>query len=310
MAAVTRNTPGTTAPRVRSSLWNENTLTVVLFLLPTLLALGVFVAWPIVDSFRLSLFEWNGVAPVKNWVGTENWSRLLQDGVFWRAVRNNFIIVVLSILIQIPMGMALAVLLDAGGRRFRIFKVTYFLPMLMSTVAIGILFKYLYDPYFGLINTALEAVGLDFLAQPWLSQRSTALYAVIAVICWQYIPFYMLLLLAALGGIPGELREAALLDGATENQYFWRIVLPLMRGAIITASTLSLIGSLKYFDLIWVMTGGGPVNATELMATYMVKKTFQTFEMGYGATIASALFVIVMAVAGTLFFSLQRGEEA
>ncbi len=199
--------------------------------------------------------------------------------------------------------------IDAGGRRFRIFKVTYFLPMLMSTIAIGILFKYLYDPYFGLINATLEAVGLKALAQQWLSDPRIALYSVIAVICWQYIPFYMLLFLAALGGIPAELREAALIDGATENKYFWRIALPLMRGTIVTASTLSLIGSLKYFDLIWVMTEGGPVNSTELMATYMYKKAFQSFEVGYGAAIASALFVIVLLSAGTIFFALQRREE-
>lgn len=309
MAAATHSTQSVSSRR-RPRIFNENTLTAALFLLPSLIALAVFIVWPIFDSFRLSLYEWNGVDPVKTWLGGANWSRLVQDGVFWRAVRNNFVIVILSILIQLPLGMALAVLLDSGGRRFRIFKIVYFLPMLMSTVAIGILFKYLYDPYFGLINTTLEAVGLDALTQLWLSDPNIALYSVIAVICWQYVPFYMLLFLAALGGIPAELREAALIDGATENKYFWRIALPLMRGTIVTAATLSLIGSLKYFDLIWVMTGGGPVNSTELMATYMVKRTFQSFEMGYGATIASALFIIVMVVAGTLFFSLQRREEA
>jgi raffinose/stachyose/melibiose transport system permease protein len=309
MAAATQSTQSLAGHRRRSRIFNENTLTAALFLLPSLIALALFIVWPIVDSFRLSLYEWNGVDPVKTWLGAANWTRLVQDGVFWRAVRNNFVIVVLSILVQLPVGMALAVLLDAGGRRFRIFKVLYFLPMLMSTVAIGILFKYLYDPYFGLINTTLEAIGLDALTQQWLSDPNIALYSVIAVICWQFIPFYMLLFLAALGGIPAELREAALIDGATENKYFWRIALPLMRGTIVTAATLSLIGSLKYFDLIWVMTGGGPVNATELMATYMVKRTFQSFEMGYGATIASALFIIVMVLAGTFFFGAQRREE-
>ena len=296
--------------RSRRPLLNEYTVTAALFLLPTLIAISLFIIWPIIDSFRLSLFKWNGVDPVKLWIGAENWSRLLQDGVFWRAVRNNFVIVLLSILVQVPVGMVLAVLLDSGGKRFRIFKITYFLPMLMSTIAIGILFKYLYDPYFGLINATLEAVGLKDLTQQWLSEPKIALYSVIAVICWQYIPFYMLLFLAALGGIPAELREAALIDGATENKYFWKIALPLMRGTIITASTLSLIGSLKYFDLIWVMTEGGPVNSTELMATYMVKKTFQSFEVGYGATVASALFIIVMVVAGSVFYTLQRSEEA
>jgi ABC-type sugar transport system permease subunit len=132
------------------------------------------------------------------------------------------------------------------------------------------------------------------------------LYSVIAVICWQYIPFYMILFLAALTVIPEELREAALIDGATENQYFWKIVLPLLKGTISTAMVLSLIGSLKYFDLIWVMTEGGPSNASELMATYMYKKAFQSFEMGYGSTVATALFVIVMSIALTVFSLLNR----
>jgi raffinose/stachyose/melibiose transport system permease protein len=296
-------------PKRARRRFNEYTLTAILFLLPTLIALGIFIVWPIIDSFRLSLFKWNGVDPVQTFLGLENWVRLVQDGVFWRAVRNNFVIVIVSICIQLPVGMALAVLIDTGGRKMRVFKVAYFLPLLMSTIAIGILFKYIYDPYFGLVNTTLEAIGLKSLAQPWLSDPNIALFSVIMVICWQYIPFYMLLFLAALTGIPAELREAAVIDGATENTYFWRIAMPLMRGTIITAATLSLIGSLKYFDLIWVMTEGGPVNSTELMATYMVKKAFQSFEMGYGAAVASALFLIVMVVAAVFFFPLQRREE-
>jgi raffinose/stachyose/melibiose transport system permease protein len=296
----------TTRPR---PLINEYALTAALFLLPTFAFLFIFVLWPIVDSFRLSLYKWNGVDPNLTFLGVDNWTRLAKDSVFWRALRNNFIIVFLSIIIQLPVGLALAVLLDTGGRMFRFFKVIYFLPLLLSTVAIGILFKYIYDPYFGIINATLEAVGLQSLTQAWLSNPRIALFSVIAVICWQYIPFYMVLFLASLTGIPQELREAAYIDGATENTYFWRVVLPLLRGSIITAATLSLIGSLKYFDLIWVMTEGGPVNATELMATYMYKKAFNSFEMGYGATIASALFIVVLVTALTVYFPLQRREE-
>jgi raffinose/stachyose/melibiose transport system permease protein len=308
VAAPDKNVIPSPAPH-RRRRFNEYTWTAILFLLPTVLALLIFVIWPIADSFRLSLYKWNGVDPVQTFLGLENWTRLVQDGIFWRAVRNNFVIVILSIAIQLPIGMALAVLLDTGGRKMRIFKVTYFLPLLMSTVAIGILFKYLYDPYFGLVNAALNAVGLKFLAQQWLSDPNVALFSVILVICWQFIPFYMLLFLAALSGIPPELREAAYIDGATEKRYFWRIALPLMRGTIVTAMTLSLIGSLKYFDLIWVMTEGGPVNATELMATYMYKKAFASFEMGYGAAIASAMFIIVLVIALGVFFPLQRRED-
>ncbi len=227
----------------------------------------------------------------------------------WGAIKNNFIIVFASIAIQLPIGLGLAILLDRGGRKTRIFKVAYFLPLLMSTVAIGILFKYIYDPYFGILNAFLNAVGLDALAKAWLSDPRYALWAVIMVICWQYIPFYMILFLAALTGIPAELREASYIDGANERTYYGRIALPLLRGTIVTGMTLSLIGSLKYFDLIWVMTEGGPSGATELMATYMYKKAFNSFEMGYGATVASALFIIVTIVVLLVYFPLQKREE-
>lgn len=300
---VARKTPG-------KPFINEYTATAILFLVPAFFFLAVFVVWPILSSLQLSFVEWNGISPQRDFVGFDNWARLFKDSVFWRAFRNNLIIVALSILVQLPIAMALAVLLDKGGKKLQLFKTVYFFPMLMSTVAIGILFKYIYDPQFGLVTSLLETAGLKFLVRNWLGDPNVVLYSVIAVICWQFIPFYMILFLAALTGIPEELREAAFIDGATENQYFWRIVLPLLRGTISTAVVLSLIGSLKYFDLIWVMTEGGPANASELMATYMYKKAFQSFEMGYGSTVATALFMIVMVIALTVFFRLNRERWA
>jgi raffinose/stachyose/melibiose transport system permease protein len=288
---------------------NETTLTIVLFLLPTIIFMGIFVIWPIVNSFQLSFFEWNGIAPTRDYIGTDNWSRLLQDDIFFKAFRNNITVVVLSIAFQMPLGMGLAILLEQGGRffLFRVFKTVYFFPMLMSSVAIGILFKYVYDPVFGIVNPALDWVGLDSWTRAWLD-KDTALYAVIAVICWQYTPFYMILFLAALSGVPEELRDASLIDGAGEGRYYWHIAIPLVQGTMRTAVILSLIGSLKYFDLIWVMTEGGPSNASELMATYMYKKAFPSFEVGYGSAVASALFMIVMVIAVVMFTVTRRFE--
>lgn len=290
--------------------WNQDTLTIVLFLLPTMLFMSVFVIWPIVNSFQLSFFEWNGISPNRDYVATENWSRLLEDDIFFKALRNNIWVVILSIAIQLPLGMGLAIMLEQGGRffLFRVFKTVYFFPMLMSSVAIGILFKYIYDPTFGLVNPALENAGLESWTRAWLGDTDTVLNAVIGVISWQYTPFYMILFLAALSGVPEELRDAARIDGATEQRYYWHIALPLVSGTVRTAVILSLIGSLKYFDLIWVMTEGGPNNASELMATYMYKKAFPSFEVGYGSTIASALFMIVMGLAVIVFTATRRFE--
>jgi raffinose/stachyose/melibiose transport system permease protein len=282
----------------------------LLFLLPAFVFLAAFIIWPVLLSIQLSFYEWNGIAQVRTFVGLDNWKALAADSVFWRALGNNLIVVALSIGIQLPVALALAVLLHRGGSKLKVFKVVYFFPMLMSTVAVGALFKAVYDLQFGAVTPLLRALGLAALTRDWLGDAQVALFSVIAVICWQFIPFYMILFLARLTSIPNELREAAAMDGATGGQYFWRVELPLMRGIIITAMTLSLIGSLKYFDLIWVMTEGGPSRATELMATYMYKEAFSSFRMGYGSTISTAMFVIVMSAAlATIAVRRLRPDE-
>lgn len=295
-----------TEPPLKRRRINEYAPTAIVFLLPTVLLLLVFVVWPILESGRLSFTQWTGLGKSQSYIGFSNWLRLLQDGVFWKALLNNLILAVLSIAVQIPIGLALAVLLDKGGRRFRIFKLGYFMPLLVSSVAIGFLFKYLYDPNFGLLNAVLNSVGLKALAKSWLGDPNIALYAVLAVICWQFIPFYMLIFQAALASIPSELRDAALIDGATENQFFWRIVLPMLQGTIRTSAVLSLIGSLRYFDLIYVLTGGGPSGSTELMATYMYKQAFASFNFGYGSTVAVALILVVMLMSGLTLLVTRR----
>jgi raffinose/stachyose/melibiose transport system permease protein len=290
--------------------WNEYSLINIVFLLPTLVILAVFVVYPIINSFELSLYKWNGIDPVREFVGLDNWSRLATDNVFWRAFGNNLIVVVCSIIIQLPLGMLLAVILERGGRFIgtRIFKTVFFFPMLMSSVAIGILFKYIYDPNFGILTEFLQTVGAGDLAQNWLGDPGVALFSVIAVICWQFTPFYMILFLAALNGVSEDLRDAALIDGANHRQYYFRIAIPLVSGTVRTGVLLSIIGSLKYFDLIWVMTEGGPSNASQLMATYMYKQAFPSFQMGYGSTVASALFLIVMAIAMVALLASRRFE--
>lgn len=293
-------------PPLKRRRSNEYASTAILFLLPTVVLLLVFVVWPILESTRLSFTQWTGLGKSQTYIGFANWVRLLQDGVFWKALGNNLTLAVLSIVIQLPVALGLAVMLDKGGRRFRIFKLAYFMPLLISSVAIGFLFKYFYDPNFGLLNAVLNGIGLKALAKSWLGDPGVALYAVLAVICWQFIPFYMLIFQAALASIPSELHDAALIDGATENQFFWRITLPMLQGTIRTSAVLSLIGSLRYFDLIYVLTGGGPSGSTELMATYMYKQAFASFNFGYGSTVAVALILVVMIMSGLVLLLTRR----
>jgi raffinose/stachyose/melibiose transport system permease protein len=277
------------------------------FLLPAIFFIVVFIVYPIIESFITSTTEWNGLGQRRSFVGLENWNALVKDVNFWKAFTNNIKIMFLSLLFQVPFAMALATFLDVTEKRGTVFKIVWFIPYLLSSVAIGVLFKYALDANYGIIASVSKLFGgggVDLLGNPRVS-----LYTVIGVVCWQYIPFYMVLYLAAYGTIPVELYEAASIDGATRNQYFWRVSLPLLRPTVVSGMTLSIIGSLKYFDLIFVMTGGGPGVSTELMATYMFKTSFVRFNLGYGATVASGMFILITLVALVTITTLNRRTE-
>jgi raffinose/stachyose/melibiose transport system permease protein len=278
-----------------------------IFLLPVIILLLVFIFYPIIDTFIISSYKWNGISASRQHIGFANWRTLIHDGHFWIAFKNNIIIMVLSILIQIPIGIALAVFLDFGGHKFTVYKILWFVPMLMSSVAIGFLFTYALATNNGIISTISNWLGgknIDLLGNP-----ATALYAIIGVLCWQFTPFYMVYFMAAFSGIPEELFEAAVIDGATRNQYFWKVALPMITNAVKTAAILSMVGSLKYFDLVYVMTGGGPGTSTELMATYMYKLSFKTFNMGYGSAVAGGMFILITLVALSTMRLLKNRQE-
>lgn len=279
-----------------------------LFLAPVTILLIVFILYPIIDTFITSGYQWNGISSAKEFIGFENWKTLLTDKNFWIAFRNNLVIMVLSIVIQIPIGLALATFLDFGGKKLTIFKVIWFVPLLMSSVAIGFLFTYALATNGGIVSTISGWFGggnIDLLGNP-----KTALLTAIIVICWQFTPFYMVYFMAAFTNIPYDVFEAARIDGATRGQYFWRIALPLLVPSMKSAAILSMVGSLKYFDLIYVMTGGGPGTSTELMATYMYKQSFKNFNMGYGSAVAGGMFILISMVALITMKLLKGKEEA
>jgi raffinose/stachyose/melibiose transport system permease protein len=282
-------------------------VTAVLLLAPAFFFIVVFLLVSIFNSIQLSAFDWNGADAVKEFVGLANWGALWGDERFGLALLNNLRIVAFSIATQLPIGMALALLLYKGGGRVTLLKVVYFLPMLMSSVAIGFLFRSIFDPEFGLfapLARALSGTSPDFLGDPKI-----AIYSVIFVICWQFTPFYMIYFLAGLNTLPEDVHEAAIIDGASESRYFFSFALPMMRGILYNAIVMSMVGSLKYFDLVYVMTEGGPSGSTELMATYMYKNAFTIMKMGYGSTIATAMFAIVTAASlGTLWALKRNGR--
>ena len=280
--------------------------TAALFLAPVIILLVVFIAYPIIDTFITSGYQWNGISADKKMVGLANWAKLIKDTKFWIAFKNNVIIMILSIIIQIPLGLAMATFLDFGGKKLTIFKVIWFIPMLMSSVAIGFLFTYALATNGGIVSTISGWFGggnIDLLGNPKL-----ALLTVILIIAWQFTPFYMVYFMAGYTNIPYDVFEAARIDGATRGQYFWKIALPLLIPSIKSAAILSMVGSLKYFDLIYVMTGGGPGTATELMATYMYKESFKNFNMGYGSAIAGGMFILITMVS-MITMKLINGKQ-
>ncbi|WP_181409858.1 carbohydrate ABC transporter permease [Martelella alba] len=280
----------------------------VIFLAPAIILLLIYLLYPLVSSFHYSFLDWNGLGDNAKFVGFANWKRLIHDGVFWHSAWNNILLALFSIVIQLPIALVLAVVLDEASKGSRILKILYFIPLLMSSVALGVLFKNIYDPNFGPVNAILDAIGLPGLAHDWLGDPSYALGSVIVVVLWQNIPFYMVLFLAGLASFPREITEAARLDGASQTTIFWRLKLPHLQGTFRTAVLLAVIGSMRYFDLIYVMTEGGPENASQVMASYMYKQVFASFELGYGTTVASAMFIIITVIAAISFRLSRRFE--
>jgi raffinose/stachyose/melibiose transport system permease protein len=280
----------------------------VVFLAPVLIILAIFIAYPIIDSFILSTMQWNGLSPVRDPVGLANWVTLVKDHFFWSAFLNNVIIMFIALVTQGILAMALATFLDTLGRKALLFKVIWFLPYLISPVAIGFLFKFALDANFGIFASIAKLFGSD-VSVDLLGNPNRALYTVMGVVSWEYTPFYMILYLAAYGTIPVELYDAAAIDGASRSQYFWKISLPLLRPTIVSGATVCIIGSLKYFDLVYVMTGGGPGHATELMATYMYTTSFVKRSFGYGAAVACGMFILITVVALITVYTLNRKSE-
>lgn len=287
-------------------------ITATIFLLPVMLILAVYIFYPIVDTFSISLHKWNGISANKVFIGLDNWKKLVVDHKFWGAFLHNIVIMFLSIIIQIPVGLLLATFLNFTAKKTkinRLFKTIWFLPYLMSPVAIGFLFTYALATNGGIVSTIVGWFGkgnVDLLGNP-----HTALITIILIIAWQFIPFYMVFCMAGYAGISDDVYEAAIIDGATKGQYFWNVALPLLKPSLVSAAVLSIVGSLKYFDLIYVMTNGGPGNSTELMATYMYKYSFSQFNMGYGSTVAGGMFILITIVALLSMKILNgRGEDA
>jgi raffinose/stachyose/melibiose transport system permease protein len=274
----------------------EKLTTIAFFLLPAAVVYSIFVLLPVIQAIYYSFFQWNGLGAPTDFVGFDNLIRVLGDTTFRNALSHNIIILVLSIALQLPLAFGLALLVNRGLRGKTVFRTIFFLPYVLSDVITGVVWNFIYKPENGLLNSILGSVIPGFTPQGWLGNPQTVLGALFLVMTWKYFGLHLLLFLAALQDVPRELEEAAAIDGATRPQTILRVIIPLMGNTARLSVYLSALGSLQIFDLVWVMTTGGPVGASDTMATYMYKFGFQRFAIGYGSAVAIAIFVFCLGV--------------
>ena len=286
----------------------SNKLHILIFLLPALILFcGVLIA-PIGASAYYSLFNWNGIG-AKTFIGLANYKELFTSNAigFMKALRNSLLLAGLSVFLQLPLALALALTLGKKIKGERWFLSVYFMPVLISTVVIGQLWLKIYNPDYGILNVFLRSVGLDSWAHIWLGDKKTALGAVFVPTLWQYVGYHMLLMYAGIKGVPVELTEAAMLDGCTEAQVSRYIVIPYIRPILRVSVIFAITGSLKSFDLIYVLTNGGPNHATEVPSTLMISMLFLRNRYGMGSTIAVMLIVLCFVFA--LLINMLFKEE-
>ncbi|KIP21658.1 sn-glycerol-3-phosphate transport system permease protein ugpA [Anoxybacillus ayderensis] len=278
---------------------------IALYVLPALLMIIILVYVPIIMTGYYSLMKWDGIGE-RTFVALDNYKQLLKDSMFWKSVYHSFLLAVFSVL---SLGGYLVVSLVLAGRikGANILRKIYLIPMLLSSVAIAQLWLRIYHPSNGMLNQFLSFLGVDDPPN-WLADPSIVLYSVFIPIIWQYAGFYILIYYAALKNIPSSIIEAAIIDGANPWQLAYKIKLPLIAGVIKVTIVLAVVGSLKYFDLIYVMTGGGPNGASEVIASYMYQKAFRSFNFGYGSAIAFSLLILCI-VATWLIRKLTHTEE-
>jgi raffinose/stachyose/melibiose transport system permease protein len=263
---------------------------------PPMLLFCLFIVVPMIAAVVLSFVTWNGLGTPK-WAGGSNWAEFFHDPVARTSVEVTAKVVVLSYVVQTPISMALG-MFTAGKQRYKTVYATIFvLPLLMSTAGIALMWESLLDPNFGAISALAKSWHASFLQQNWLGDPSLTLYVVVAIIAWQFIPFHTLLYAVGRRQIPTVLYEAAVLDGASPAQLFWRVTLPQLRYTMVTSGILMIVGSLTYFDIIYIMTDGGPGYTTRVLSLDMYNAAFQQDQYGYASVLAVILSVIGIAVA-------------
>jgi len=281
-----------------------------LFVLPSLVLLIAFMLVPLIRTFQISLYRWDGLlSPV--YVGFDNFQRLVGDKVFWMSLKNNLIFLVIVTGATVVLGFLFAVVIERRFKGWKIYKFTFYVPAMISMAVVGMLFQKILEPSYGILNSFLGFVGLESLQSAWLGDPDLALYSVIAVTIWQYSGFTMLLFLSGVEGISPEVHDAATIDGVTGVQRVTRIIFPLVKRLALVITMLQIIFSFKVFDIVYVMTRGGPGDASQVLGTYLYKQAFSDYQFGYASSIGFLMAILVFGFTLVyLYFSKLSEQEA
>lgn len=271
----------------------SNKKVIALYVLPALMVILTLVYSPIVMTGYYGLMKWDGIGKME-FIGLANYTRLLSDSMFWQSVYHSFLLALFSV-ISLGGYLSIALILAGKIKGANVLRKIYLIPMLLSSVAIAQLWLRIYHPTNGVLNSLLTSLGAQDVPL-WLADPNIVLFAIFIAILWQYAGFYILIYYAALKNIPESLIEAAKIDGATPWEIAYKIKIPLISNVIKVTIVLAVVGSLKYFDLIYVMTNGGPNGASEVMASYMYKQAFKSFDFGYGSAIGFFLLLICLVI--------------
>lgn len=278
---------------------------IIPFLAPPIVLYLTFVLYPYLRAMYISLTRWRGLTPNPEFIGLANFAKMINDQYFWNALKHNLTYLVTLPFIIIAISLFMAFLLTQGVRFGNFYRIVFFFPQVMSVVAIGVLWSFVYHPTLGILNAFLKLLGVSN-PPVWLGDPATALGAVGAVVVWQAVGFYMVLFIAGMESIPVTFYEAALIDGASQWHLFWKITLPLLWDTVRTALVFLAIGAIDMFTIVQTMTEGGPSRATDVLATYLYESAFLNSEFGYATAIAVSMFLLVLTLSVLTMRLTQR----
>jgi len=281
---------------------------IVLLMLPLCVFL-VLVIGPLLSSFYYSFTNWNGFDSNYDFIGFANFTKIWTDRLFFAAITNTLIWMAAAVLVPTILGLALALLLDSKVPGSKIFKTIFYLPICLSAIVVGQIWIWIYQPDWGLLNTIVSQISGEKFNYAWLARPGSALYSVIFAWSWQQTGLSMVIYLAGLTAIPTDLLEVCDIEGATRWQRIRRVIIPLLIPSTVVVIALSVINSLKGFDILYIMTGGGPFNSSDTLAMHMYNESFKKYLMGYGSAISVVLFLIALTIIGIYFRQLRKVDE-